>query len=125
MSAHLKTKLRLGEVDVEKFRLIEYQPLKRGRLGSGLADGGTNVNRVSAHFIRRHHTQVDRGGGGTFDHLAVKTPLVPERPRAPRFDPKYNVCMNTNNRLNRRRRSRHGNVCAADELGFFRRTDGR
>ena len=125
MSANLKTKLRLGEADVEKFRLVEYQPLERCRLGSGLADGGANVNRVSALYVRRHHPQVDRGGGGTVDRLTVETPLVSERPRTPRFNPEHNVCVNADDRLNRRRRSRHGNVCASDDLGFFWRADGR
>ena len=125
MPAHLKAKLRLGEVDVEKFRLVKDQPLERRRLGAGLSDGGADVDRVGALGVRRHHAQVDRGGGGAVDRLAVETPLVTERPGALRLDPQHNVGVDADDRLDRRRCGRHGDVCAANELGVFRHANRR
>ena len=125
MPAHLKFKLRLGEADVEKLRLVEDQPLERRRLGGGLADGGADVHRVVAFGVRRHHAEVDRVGGGPVDRLAVEAPLVRERPRAVRLDAQYDVGVDTDDRLNRRRRGGHGDVGTADALGQVRRGDRR
>ena len=44
MPSHLKAKLRLGEVEVEKFRLVEDEPLERRQFGGGLADGGADID---------------------------------------------------------------------------------
>ena len=125
MSAHLKAKLRLGEADVEKFRLVKDQPLERCPLGGGLADVGSDVDRVGARGARRHLAQVDRGGDGAVDRLAVETPLVSKRPGALRLDPQHDVGVDADNRLNRRRRGRHGDVCAVDDFFAFRLADRR
>ena len=125
MSAHLKAKLRLGEADVEKFRLVKDQPLESCRLGGGLADGGADVDRVGTLGVRRHHVQVDRRGGGSINCFAVETPLVRERPGPLWLDPQHDVGVDADDRLDRGRRSRHGDVCAADELGVFRRANRR
>ena len=119
MPSHLKAELRLGEAEVEKLRLVKDQPLERCRLGGGLADGGADVDRVGALGARRHHAQVDRGGGGGLDRLAVETPLVRERPRALRLDPQHDVGVDADDRLGRRRRGGHGDVRAAGELGVL------
>ena len=125
MPAHLKAKLRLGKVDVEKFRLVKDQPLERCRLGGCLADGGADMDRVGALDARRHLAQVDRGGDGAVDRLAVETPLVCERPGALRLDPQHNVGVDADDRLNRRRCDRHGDVCAVDDFFAFRLADRR